>query len=533
MNTPSRNSPCPCGSGKKYKKCCLNRASSTNAATGKPANFGHNAKNVAPPSDLLLKGVTLHQAGRLNEAEQVYRRLLSDNPANSDALHYLGLIAYQRQRYPDAIAMIEAAIKNNNRVPAFYCNLGNAYKSMGQFDQAISAYREAVRLDPGFQAAYNNLGSALIARGDLDEAAASCRRALELKPDFAEAHYNLGMALYDLGRPDEAAASYRQAIRFKPDYAKAMLYLGHASCMLDDLAKAASAYQAALKYDPANEGLEAAVYLSIFSYLEGDLEQCKIMLDASRPILTSNDVSRKTPAVYWSYIDKLLTASHTAVKAVPDSNENEILYVVGDSNSLGAHGVGVRYKGSDMRCSAEWIIGCKQWHLGNDRPNIYKYKFDRVMARLPRNSTILLRIGGIDCRHDEGIIVASEKHPERSLEEIIHATVAGYLKYVMAAGARAGHRIIVGGVPATNLNLSTLTKPKAERFVGVIRLFNESLKEQTLAAGLDFLDIYALTDRGDGIANGEWHIDYFHLQPHAIVEAFDRHISSNSQHGNS
>jgi hypothetical protein len=54
-----------------------------------------------------------------------------------------------------------------------------------------------------------------------------------------------------------------------------------------------------------------------------------------------------------------------------------------------------------------------------------------------------------------------------------------------------------------------------------------------LAAGLDFLDVYALTDRGDGIANGEWHIDYYHLQPHAMVQAFDRHISSNGQHGSS
>ena len=24
-NRPERNSPCPCGSGKKYKKCCLNK----------------------------------------------------------------------------------------------------------------------------------------------------------------------------------------------------------------------------------------------------------------------------------------------------------------------------------------------------------------------------------------------------------------------------------------------------------------------------------------------------------------------------
>jgi hypothetical protein len=40
---------------------------------------------------------------------------------------------------------------------------------------------------------------------------------------------------------------------------------------------------------------------------------------------------------------------------------------------------------------------------------------------------------------------------------------------------------------------------------------------------MDFLDVHALTDRGDGLAADGWHIDNYHLQPRAVAEAFARH----------
>jgi len=529
MNTPARNSPCPCGSGKKYKKCCLINASSKHAYPAqrdKSRNIAFNTNNAAQPESMLNTGVAYQQSGKLEEAEIIYRSLLKNNPDDSDALHYLGLISYQKKQYSDAIKQIGEAIKINNKVPAFYYNLGNAHKAAGQFDAAIAAFHEAIRLDPLFSAAYGNLGSALTSRGDLEEAVTSCRRALEIKPDFAEAHHNLGSALYNLGRLDEAAACYRRAIQAKPDYAEAQLNLGHTCYMADKIAEAAVAYQEALKIDPANQGLEAAVYLSILFYLEGNLEQCQAMLNASRPILTSTDSKYKNALVYWVYLDKLLSGDLQTHENDISAEKIEPLYVVGESQSLSAHAVKVRYNGQDMQCMTEWIIGCKQWHLGNDKPNIYKYKFEAVMARLPRNSKILLRIGAIDCRHDEGIITAWKKRPEKSLDEVIQATIDGFLRYVMAIAARYEHRIIIGGVAATNISLDILTKTDAEQFVNLIRLFNQTLKKRTLAEGMDFLDIYALTDRGDGISNGDWHIDNYHLVPGAMLEAFDKHTCS-------
>ena len=193
MKKPDRNDPCPCGSGKKYKKCCLGKAVTQNAVikTAQPDPHDFNATNVVPPSKLLMEAVTLHQAGMLDEAEAVYRSLLSENPNDSHALHYLGLIALQKERYPDAINLIERAIRLDGGIPAFHCNLGNAYKGIGQLDSAVAAFLEAVRLDPLFQAAYSNLGNVFHAQGELEEAIACYKKAIELRPDFAEAYCNL------------------------------------------------------------------------------------------------------------------------------------------------------------------------------------------------------------------------------------------------------------------------------------------------------------------------------------------------------
>ncbi|MBI4936925.1 MAG: tetratricopeptide repeat protein [Nitrosomonadales bacterium] len=221
---PSRNDPCPCGSGKKFKKCCLGGEAGTEEVTGstaKPARHNINATNVPPPSALLLKAVALHQADRLDEAAAAYRSLLQANPDNSDALHYLGLIASRRANYRDAINLIESAIRINNAVPAFHCNLGSAYKGAGQLDSAIAAFKEAIRLDPAFQAAYSNLGNTLLELDRFDEASACYRKALALRPDFAEAHYNLGNALLGQYQLDEAIACYDKALALRPGYAGA------------------------------------------------------------------------------------------------------------------------------------------------------------------------------------------------------------------------------------------------------------------------------------------------------------------------
>lgn len=97
-----RNQPCPCGSGKKYKNCCL-AADETSAAAVRedqrrnapPPPTPGRAAGWAPPLDddldqLSNDTVDLIDAGKFDEAERLCHRLLDDFPDLPDGHMRLG-----------------------------------------------------------------------------------------------------------------------------------------------------------------------------------------------------------------------------------------------------------------------------------------------------------------------------------------------------------------------------------------------------------------------------------------------------------
>src|SRR6478672_5172524 len=82
-----------------------------------------------------------HQAGRLREAEGIYRQVLAIEPSNAEALHYLGLVAPKAARY--------------------HCNLGQVLNDMGLEEEAIHALQQALSLNPNSPEALSNLGNSL------------------------------------------------------------------------------------------------------------------------------------------------------------------------------------------------------------------------------------------------------------------------------------------------------------------------------------------------------------------------------------
>jgi len=481
----------------------------------------HNEKDPGPQEIHTM--VAMFTEGRYTEAATLAQTMTAHFPLHWAGWKMLGVVFKQMGRSADALAPMQKAAALLPGDAEAHSNLGGTLYDLGRLDEAEAICRRALEINPDYAAAHCILGNIFQRLGRLDAAEMSLRRALKIKPDFAVAHSDMGITLQAMGRLGEAEMSYRLALEIEPDFADALFNLGRTLCDLDDLNQAAVIFQKTLGIDPANRGLDAAVYLAILHYLDGNLERCRNMLLASQPIMLKTDSNYTNSRNYWLYLDKLLSWHRRT-----NQNDNQMqcvgrLHVIGDSHSLSAHGMAVRYNGQEMRCAAEWIEGCKQWHLGNGMANKYKHKFGAVMARLPRNSTILLLIGEIDCRHDEGIIKASRKYPDKPLAGIMQSTVEAYLNYVAAIGSRYGHRIIIGGVPATNIQLDALTATVTEQFVHLIRIFNNALKWSALDAGMDFLDVYALTDRGDGIASGERHLDYNHLLPSAVAEAFDKH----------
>jgi protein O-GlcNAc transferase len=191
-----------------------------------------------------------HQAGRLPEAEQLYRQILARQPGHVDAMHYLGVIAHQAGRNDIAVAMIREAIAHRPDYAEAHCNLALALQANGQLDQAIAAFRQAITLAPNSAEAYLNLGSALQANGQIDEALAVCRQAIALAPNLPEAHSNLGSALQANGQLDEAIAAFRRAITLNPGFPVDHLNLGNALLANGQLDDALAACRQAITLAP-------------------------------------------------------------------------------------------------------------------------------------------------------------------------------------------------------------------------------------------------------------------------------------------
>jgi len=92
MSKLSRNAPCPCGSGKKYKKCCL-LGEQVPATRRAPSDIFKQIHAQMEELDNLSKSVIdLIQAGKLDEAEAQCLKLLEQYPDDVDGLDRLATV---------------------------------------------------------------------------------------------------------------------------------------------------------------------------------------------------------------------------------------------------------------------------------------------------------------------------------------------------------------------------------------------------------------------------------------------------------
>ena len=158
-----------------------------------------------------------HRAGRLSEAESLFRQVLACQPGHADATQLLGVLMHQRGQSTEGLRLLRRAIDLNPGAAGYHSKLGAVLVGLGRYDEAIAAFRTAVALDPDFPEAHINLGVALKRAGRLDEAIAAYRRVLELRPVYPEAMSNLAGALWHSGDIVEAIRWYDRALEIQPN----------------------------------------------------------------------------------------------------------------------------------------------------------------------------------------------------------------------------------------------------------------------------------------------------------------------------
>jgi len=252
-----------------------------------PGN-GSSGVGAAP---LTEDGRLLHRAGRLDDAERLYRQALALEPEHAEAHHLLAVLAGQRGNIPAAIAGFRRAIGLAGPSPERCYNLAEAHRLAGDFQSALAAYNQALALDPDFVDAYRDCADAakesaaaarrggntaaaerldklaahyLIglghahARADrLAEADRAYREALPLAPGNAELLNALGVLAHNASREFDAEALLRRAIAADPNVARYHNNLGAALMAQVRIDEAAASFRRALQLDPNFEDARA------------------------------------------------------------------------------------------------------------------------------------------------------------------------------------------------------------------------------------------------------------------------------------
>lgn len=342
----------------------------------------------------------------------------------------------------------------------------------------MACYRQAIVVDARYAPPYNNLGSICFIRGQVSEAVANFRQALALQsPRSSGTMYSLGLAGYAAGTMEEAQACFEKASTLAADGWTA----------------------------------DAQACLGVIYFLTDQIDKLKSLLGQVKPGSGGADSAHKLHG-YFGYLTDLLRWCVRVPDYVNAGAEPGSLRIIGESHALAWHGLRVSAAGHEYRCTASWVMGCKQWHLANSDTNQYKYQVQRIIRGLLPGAAVVFCFGEIDCRPNEGIWLAFKKG-KGSLNELIAKTVDGYLDWLgkQLAGMSVGS-VIIQGAPAPGYPLGEVGG-ESTVFLEMIRAFNERLRNGALAQGWTFLDVYAASSNADGASNQQWHIDGIHLSP--------------------
>jgi predicted O-linked N-acetylglucosamine transferase (SPINDLY family) len=206
----------------------------------------------------MQRAVEHHRAGRLSEAEAIYRDVLTAQPHHPDALYLLGLIAWETDQAPAAADLLRRAVALDPANPQYGVALGHALSRAGRVQESADAYASVLNRYPDRVDARLALAHTLYNLARPDAAIESLRQGLALCPESAELHACLGVSLTMAGLPAAAQAEHEQALRLRPGVAQYHTDLGSALLARGRPRDAITAHRQALSLRPDSQPAQSS-----------------------------------------------------------------------------------------------------------------------------------------------------------------------------------------------------------------------------------------------------------------------------------
>ncbi|MBE9092642.1 tetratricopeptide repeat protein [Tychonema sp. LEGE 07203] len=202
--------------------------------------------------DCLKRAWENHQAGRLLEAENLYRQIVEVEPDSANVLCLLGIALRQQGKVAEAIDFYDRAIAQNPDFVEAHLNKAHVLLDVGEYQRAIVSYEQVIKIQPNSALACNKLGWLKQQLGETDAAIVYYQAALKLDPNLVEAAHNLGKIFTEKNELNAAAACYLHALQINPKLTYSLLGLGRVLQQQGKLAAAFNCYQQAVEIEPKN-----------------------------------------------------------------------------------------------------------------------------------------------------------------------------------------------------------------------------------------------------------------------------------------
>ncbi len=200
----------------------------------------------------LAAAIAHHQAGRLDQAETLCRRLLAARPDHAEATHLLGAALVSQGRPQDEVGLLARAADLEPSQPDYRYSHGVVLQMLGDAAGAAASYEATLRVAPGHASAHNNLGVLHQAAGRHDQAATHFREVVRHAPDLAAGYFNLANSLDELGDHQGTIAALRRAVALEPNRIEFHYNLANTLRHVGDAEGALASYARAHAIDPTH-----------------------------------------------------------------------------------------------------------------------------------------------------------------------------------------------------------------------------------------------------------------------------------------
>jgi len=441
------------------------------------------------------QGICYFNMGDHKNALLNYFKCLKTNPNYSSANNNIAIIYIEDKKYDKAIVHLNKCISLDKDHINFYINISDCYNQLKKYNKSLELSNTGLKLNKesnNLKFLYNNIGLSHKGLNNYKDAIQYFNKCIELDKYYLLAYNNKSICYYNIG--DYKKSININEIAYKIDTNNKTI-IENLIIYYFDYELFNNIINIDKKHFNANKN---NIFLTLIYYIRGDYENFQKCILSNENI--KQDICDFKFVLPYKNLLNILFKDFIFEK----EKHSNLIYHIGDSHSLSTTNRNIKIKKNIYKFETKLIIGCKAWHLNNSgKFNKFKANFINKINNIKKNNMgkyILISVGEIDCRNNEGILVYHNKSG-LSLKDIINNTVGNYVNFLNDVFKNIGNlKIFLCNIPYPNEIY------KDSKIIKIINLYNETLKIYIKDTNFEILDLYLVTKN-----NNSFYIDNNHL----------------------